>query len=304
MANKRKVKSKKLHITNTNKNKINIVIHNSSGGKKKSKSSRQRKSGVENPHTYYTGVLSSVQPHIQPAPYPNPSNDEAKSYAKRYLLNDAETNQPSAVKMITNGENDNTHSELTHTPIEHPKTPIKLTNTPSKKHTPIKQKKTPTKRVQLYSFESLIKIKTLKELKQLMKSAMPSIPDETLGKLTNKNKKEAIETFLNQLNGKSPKKTPNKFTDQTAVVASVPAIDQTAYHNNNEDSDDDYEGLSKNVTIRRVRRNIKTNQNKIDKNKEARENLQMEREEVYNKMHNFENQTANSGNSKLFSGNH
>ena len=112
MTNKRKVKSKKLHITNTNKNKINIVIHNSSGSKKKSKSSRQRKS-VENPHTYYTGLLSSVQPHIQPAPYPNPSNDEARSYAQRYLLNDSETNQPSAVKMITNGENDNTHSELT-----------------------------------------------------------------------------------------------------------------------------------------------------------------------------------------------
>ena len=85
MANKRKVKSKKVHIANSNKNKINIVIHNSSGGKKKSKSSKQRKS-VENPHTYYTGVLSSVQPHIQPAPYLNPSNDEAQSYAKRYLL--------------------------------------------------------------------------------------------------------------------------------------------------------------------------------------------------------------------------
>ena len=134
-----------------------------------------------------------------------------------------------------------------------------------------------------------------------MKSAMPSIPDETLGKLTNKNKKEAIETFLNQLNGKSPKKTPNKFTDQTAV-AGVPAIDQTAYHNNNEDSDDDYEGLSKNVTIRRVRRNVKTIQKQIDKNKEARENLQMESEEIRNKLHNFENQTASSGNSKLFGG--
>ena len=137
MANKRKVKSKKVHITNSNKNKINIVIHNSSGGKKKSKSSKKRKS-VENPHTYYTGVLSSVQPHIQPVPYLNPSNDEAKSYAKRYLLNDAETNEPSAVKMITNAQNDNTHSELTS--IDHHKTPSKPIS---------KQKKTPkTKRVQ------------------------------------------------------------------------------------------------------------------------------------------------------------
>ena len=149
----------------------------------------------------------------------------------------------------------------------------------------------------------------------MMKSAMPSIPDETLKKLTNKNKKEAIETFLYQLNGKSQKKTTSKFTDQIAS-AGAREIDQTSYHSPNEDSDED---INDNVTIRKIKKNqtpipkedlqklgnlkrrVKTNQKLIDKTNQARENLEMNREETLQQMYPFRDQTAGSGN-YLFGG--
>ena len=54
-----------------------------------------------------------------------------------------------------------------------------------------------------FTYEGLSKIKSLKELKSIMKVAMPSIPDEMLKQVKGKNKDLAIKTFLQNLNSNS-----------------------------------------------------------------------------------------------------
>ena len=87
-----------------------------------------------------------------------------------------------------------------------------------------------------YTVEKLSNVKTLKELRSIMKDAKPDITDQQLKQINNKNKDAAIKLFLTELD-KKPKTTKSDVNDDNIdrhVVQSQDAhtspefIDQTS----------------------------------------------------------------------------
>ena len=235
---------------------ININIHNTNILKKDKKRKRKRrtntkkynkKEGVSLGHpTQYKN-----QPVVSSYPMPSfigpqmPYNHEAMKHAEDYIS----PKTPRTQLLLTNGEKeqeknrnnlllgDSTTSNPVTTTSTSTKSPLKI-----KILSPVKKPKPGP--VQ-YTYEGLMKVRTLKELKALMKAAMPDIEDSLLNKITNKNKAIAIKQFLKEYDDestppssppasppptppasppptrKSP--TPTKFTTQAATTSPIAA---------------------------------------------------------------------------------
>ena len=227
---------------------ININIHNTNILKKDKKRKRKRrtntkkynkKEGVSLGHpTQYKN-----QPVVTSYPMPSfigpqmPYNHEAMKHAEDYIS----PKTPRTQLLLTNGEKepeknrnnlllgDSTTSNPVTTTSTSTKSPLKI-----KILSPVKKPKPGP--VQ-YTYQGLMKVRTLKELKALMKAAMPDIEDSLLNKITNKNKAIAIKQFLKEYDDestppasppptppasppptrKSP--TPTKFTTQAATTS-------------------------------------------------------------------------------------
>lgn len=227
---------------------ININIHNTNILKKDKKRKRKRrtntkkynkKEGVSLGHpTQYKN-----QPVVTSYPMPSfigpqmPYNHEAMKHAEDYIS----PKTPRTQLLLTNGEKepeknrnnlllgDSTTSNPVTTTSTSTKSPLKIKIlSPVKKHKPAPVQ---------YTYEGLMKVRTLKELKALMKAAMPDIENSLLNKITNKNKAIAIKQFLKEYDDestppasppptppssppttrKSP--TPTEFTTQAATTS-------------------------------------------------------------------------------------
>jgi len=223
---------------------ININIHNTNILKKDKKRKRKRrtntkkynkKEGVSLGHpTQYKN-----QPVVTSYPMPSfigpqmPYNHEAMKHAEDYIS----PKTPRTQLLLTNGEPETNKDRnnlllgdsTTSTTSTSTKSPLKI-----KILSPVKKPKSAP--VQ-YTYQGLMKVRTLKELKALMKAAMPDIEDSLLNKITNKNKAIAIKQFLKAYDDestppasppptppasppptrKSP--TPTKFTTQAATTS-------------------------------------------------------------------------------------
>lgn len=173
-----KEKNINIHIKNTN------IIKEKPKRKKrrrnKKKSSKLNKTVLGNPYQY-----PSNQPIMITPPHPLYSNDEAKTYAKNYLLLKNEPEEGNKNNLLLKGEeNENLNIQNNNKKITIKKTPKKKTET----------------NVYTYTYEGLMKIKTLTELRKAMKLLDPSISDSVLKKITGINKPEAIIRFLKHMN--------------------------------------------------------------------------------------------------------
>lgn len=225
---------------------ININIHNTVFKEKKRKRKRNKNSkDGKNKKKLSIGQPSqgSSQPFV--TSYPSfigpqlPYNHDAMKHAEDYISPRTNKNQ----LLLTNGEpetkTNKTNLLLTNSePIISSSTTKSITkNTPIK--TPIKRSVImPKSRPTQYTQEGLMKVRTLKELRELIKAAMPSIDNKLLNKITNKNKSEAIKTFLSQYDKPSEptperQKTPHKqsetkppssFTTQTPTTTTQKVI--------------------------------------------------------------------------------
>jgi hypothetical protein len=198
---------------------ININIHNTILKEKKRKRKRNKKSkdgknkkklsigqpsqGISQP--YVTSYPSFIAPQL-------PYNNEAMKHAEEYIAPRTNKNQ----LLLTNG--DETETNKTKLLLTNSEPTIPSSNTSVTKKTPIKTpiKKSvimPKSRPTQYTQEGLMKVKTLKELRELMKAALPGIDNKLLNKITNKNKLEAIKTFLSQYDKSSePSPKPSEPT--------------------------------------------------------------------------------------------
>lgn len=228
-----KDKSININIRNTN---TNILKKDKKKRKRRSRDGKnknkvpigQPSQGPSQP--YVTSYPSFIGPQL-------PYNNDAMKHAEDYISPRTNKNQ----LLLTNGEPETNKTKLLLTNAE---PTIQSSNTKSITksrpiQTPIKKSVImPKSRQTQYTQEGLMKVKTLKELRELMKAAMPGIDNELLNKITNKNKSEAIKTFLNQYDKPSeptpepqkipPKqsetKPPSSFTSQTTSTIPEEAL--------------------------------------------------------------------------------
>jgi hypothetical protein len=229
---------------------ININIRNTNNNIIKDKKKRKRRSRRSKNSKKKQQALGQPIQAVGPSSvtsYPSYNNDnEAKKNAENYispknmlmLTNGDETKTNKNNLMLTNGDETKTNkNNLMLTNGDEAKTNknnLMLTNgdetkktnktitkktlieTPIK--TPIRQYIMEKSKPIEYTQEGLMKVKTLKLLRELMKTAMPSIDDKLLKKISNENKSEAIKKFLSKYNKPSDKTTPTKFTTQSATT--------------------------------------------------------------------------------------
>lgn len=213
---------------------ININIRNTNILKKDKKKRKRRSRDRKNKNKLPIGQPSqgASQPYV--TSYPSfvgpqlPYNNDAMKHAEDYIAPRTNKNQ----LLLTNGEPETNKSKLLLTNAE-PTIQSSTTKSITKSRpiqTPIKKsviiaKSRPTQ----YTQEGLMKVKTLKELRELMKVAIPGIDNELLNKITKKNKSEAIKTFLSQYDKPSeptpepPKKSeikpPRSFTSYKSTTS-------------------------------------------------------------------------------------
>ncbi len=227
---------------------ININIRNTNILKKDKKKRKRRSRDGKNKNKLPIGQPSqgASQPYV--TSYPSfvapqlPYNHDAMKHAEDYIAPRTNKNQ----LLLTNGEPETKtnktklllkNSEPTEPTIQSSTTKSITKSRPIQ--TPIKKSVImPKSRPTQYTQEGLMKVKTLKELRELMKVAIPGIDNKLLNKITNKNKSEAIKTFLNQYDKPSeptpePPKTPRKesetkppssFTTQTPTTTTQKVI--------------------------------------------------------------------------------
>ena len=203
---------------------IVIHIHNDSDKKKKKRRRRKHKKGYKkgvplghqtfgNEATLFASLAAIQQNRKE-------YNEDAKQHAENYIAA-----KPRPQNLLLENGDDDQHGNRQANLLGY------VPPTTSKKAPPITPLKLKMKPVE-YTFEGLSKVKTLKELKILFKTAMPTISDKTLAELTKKNKSAAIKAFLKEYHKTSPTKkddndeesfsTPKgkvKFEDNTAITS-------------------------------------------------------------------------------------
>ena len=169
------------------------------------------KNQFQNPHA--TGFFNT-QPQQQPAPPPRPEPDYRK-LAETYLVK-----EPEPVKK---------HMLIKDAVVTTPKTP-KTPKTPIRTiyTSPLKPKKSPRPKkgtAVFHTFEDLMKVKTVKELKAIFKTS--GVPDQVLNKFTRINQKEAaIRKFLEMSDEGAVFVKPDKENDSDKPE--IPFKDQRA----------------------------------------------------------------------------
>ena len=186
--NKKSKKDKSLNVSN--KNNINIKINT---GGKRSRNKSKSQPGVGDKKYSQLPQYPTITQYNPVQPLPTPELDY-NTLAKHYLKE-----EPKAVR---------NHLLLKDADEERPnKPPIKILHS-------IKKKTRRDPPINIDSYEALMKVKSLKTLKEIFKSE--GISEQYYKKLTNKNKEQAIREFLKrnemkQAGGANPFRSPRRI---------------------------------------------------------------------------------------------
>lgn len=190
---------------------ININIKNTNVIKDKPKRKRRRRIKKQNLLNSDKKVLSNpyqypMQTFITP-PMNFNTNEEAKKYAKNYLLlkNDSEDANKNNLLLLEDKKEDSDKNNLI--------IPKDSTTNNKKQSKIIYKKNSISQRPINYTYKGLMSIKTIYELKRAMKLKDPSISDTVLDKINGVNKPEAIISFLSHINN-TPSKTKTQNNEE------------------------------------------------------------------------------------------
>jgi len=194
------MKEKNIHINIKN---TNIIKDKPKKKRRRNKKplSKLNKTMLGNPYQYPSNQPIMITP---PQPIYN-NNDEAKRYSKNYLLLDdkePEENKNNLL-LLEDKKDDNDKNKLLLGK------PMQLKNNLSIK---------PNK----YTYKSLMGVKTLSQLRNIMKNKAPDIPNEILDEITNLNKSKAILAFLKHIG--TPMKNTNieEINEPTVTIPETP----------------------------------------------------------------------------------
>ena len=186
---------------------ININIKNTNVIKDKTKRKKRRRTKKQNLLNSDKKVLSNpyqypMQTFITP-PMNFNTNEEAKKYSRNYLLlNDKEDANKNNLLLLEGKKDDNDKNTLLLGK------PMQLKNNLSIK--PVK-----------YTYKSLMGVKTLSQLRNIMKNKAPDIPNEVLDEITNLNKGKAVLAFLKHI-GTPMKSNIEEINEPTITIPETP----------------------------------------------------------------------------------